>query len=187
MASPQFGHCNPSWGFTSFWPALELAAAAWIKGAEKPKTSSCQYSLPQEDAMEENSELDRKNRSVHGLEVASITEEARSMAEQQKAAGAERVARLGQAVHGAADEIGRELPQAAQIMHSAAQRLESVSEALRERSLGELGFELKSLTRRQPAATFVGWVAAGFALSRFLKSGSNAASAKQNSMFSNQS
>jgi hypothetical protein len=79
------------------------------------------------------------------------------------------------------------LPQAAQIVHSAAQGLESVSKALRERSLGELGSELKSLTRRQPAAAFVGWVAAGFALSRFLKSGSNADSAKQNSMFLNQS
>jgi hypothetical protein len=146
--------------------------------------------------MEENRELperhdnDRSDRArsknVQGSEVASIAEEARSMAEQQKAAGAERVARLGQAVHGAADEIGRELPQAAQMIHSAAQGLESVSTALRERSFGELASELKSLTRRQPAAAFVGWVAAGFALSRFLKSSSSAA-ASRNSMSSNQS
>ncbi len=128
---------------------------------------------------------DRTNTS--GLGVASIAEEARLMAEQQKTAGAEHVARLGQAVHGAADEIGRELPQAAQLIHSAAQGLESVSTALRERSFGELASELKSLTRRQPAAAFVGWVAAGFALSRFLKSSSNAAAQGQNHMSSNQS
>jgi hypothetical protein len=109
------------------------------------------------------------------------------MAEQQKTAGAEHVARLGQAVHGAADEIGRELPQAGQLIHSAAQGLESVSTALRERSFGELASEFKSLTRRQPAAAFVGWVAAGFALSRFLKSSSNAAVQGQNDMSSNQS
>lgn len=147
--------------------------------------------------MEENRELperhddDRSDRArrknVHGSEVASIAKEARSMAEQQKAAGAERVARLGQAVHGAADEIGRELPQAAQMIHSAAQGLESVSTALRERSFGELASELKSLTIRQPAAAFVGWVAAGFALSRFLKSSSSAAATRRNSMSSNQS
>ena len=109
------------------------------------------------------------------------------MAEQQKAAGAERVARLGQVVHGAADEIGRELPQAAQLIHSAAQGLENVSTALRERSIGELASELRSLTSRQPAAAFLGWVAAGFALSRFLKSSSSSTSAAPNHMSSNQS
>lgn len=132
-------------------------------------------------------ELNREDRErgSGGIGVASIAEEARSMAEQQKAAGAERVARLGQAVHGAADEIGRELPQAAQLIHSAAQGLESVSTALRERSIGELASELKSLTSRQPAAAFVGWVAAGFALSRFLKSSSSGASTGPDYMSSN--
>ena len=144
--------------------------------------------------MEENREQPETSEDHHddrtntsGLGVASIAEEARLMAEQQKTAGAEHVARLGQAVHGAADEIGRELPQAGQFIHSAAQGLESVSTALRERSFGELASELKSLTRRQPAAAFVGWVAAGFALSRFLKSSSNAAVQGQNDMSSNQS
>lgn len=127
---------------------------------------------------------DRERRS-DGIGVASIAEEARSMAEQQKAAGAESVARLGRAVHGAADEIGRELPQAAQFIHSAAQGLESVSTALKERSVGELASDLKSLTSRQPAAAFVGWVAAGFALSRFLKSSSRGASAGPDHMSSN--
>ena len=108
-----------------------------------------------------------------GMGVASLADEARTLAEQQKAAGADRVARLGQAIHGAADEIGRELPQAAHYIHSAAQSLESVSSALRERSLGELASELKNLTKQQPATAFVGWVAAGFAISRFLKSSSS--------------
>jgi hypothetical protein len=126
-----------------------------------------------------------RERSPAGIGVASIAEKARSTAEQQKAAGAERVARLGRAVHGAADEIARELPHAAQFIHSAAQGLESVSTALKERSVGELASELKSLTSRQPAAAFVGWVAAGFALSRFLKSSSRGASAGPDYMSSN--
>jgi hypothetical protein len=141
----------------------------------------------------ETSEIKRKGgngntgEGASGLGVASLAEEARSMAEQQKAAGADHVARLGQAVHGAADEIGRELPQAAQLIHSAAQGLESVSTALRERSIGELASELKMLTKRQPAAAFVGWVAAGFALSRFLKSSASASSADRNTTSSPQS
>jgi hypothetical protein len=130
---------------------------------------------------------DDRERSAGSIGVASIAEEARSMAEQQKVAGAERVARLGRVVHGAADEIGRELPQAAQFIHSAAQGLDSVSTALRERSIGDLASELKSLTRRQPAVAFVGWVAAGFALSRFLKSSSSRASARSDDMSSNRS
>jgi hypothetical protein len=116
-----------------------------------------------------------------GTGVASFAQEARTIAEQQKAAGADRVARLGHAIHGAADEIGRELPQAAHYIHSAAQSLESVSSALRERSIGELASELKNLTKQQPATAFVGWVAAGFAISRFLKS-SSSSSASSSSM-----
>jgi hypothetical protein len=127
----------------------------------------------------ESARSKRKERSkgrgeaASGVGVASLADEARTLAEQQKAAGADRVARLGQAIHGAADEIGRELPQAAHYIHSAAQSLESVSSALRERSLGELASELKNLTKQQPATAFVGWVAAGFAISRFLKSSSS--------------
>jgi hypothetical protein len=137
--------------------------------------------------MEENREPSEPRKNERRNRAASIAEEACSIAEQQKAAGAERVAQLSQAIHGAADEIGRELPQAGQFIHSAAQGLENVSTALRERSFGELASELKSVTSRQPAVAFVGWVAAGFALSRFLKSSSSAARARQNSMFSNQS
>jgi hypothetical protein len=130
----------------------------------------------------DSSRNDRNGKAREGArgQIASFAEEARSMADQQKAAGAERVARLGQAVHGAAEEIGRELPQAAQFVHSAAQGLENISSALRERSIGELAAELKTLTKRQPAAAFVGWVAAGFALSRFLKSSASPSPGDQN-------
>jgi hypothetical protein len=91
-------------------------------------------------------------------------------AERQKAAGADNVARLGRAVHGAAEQLGDELPQAAGYIHSAADTLQNASSALRERSAEDLVSDFLGFARRQPAAAFAGAMLAGFALSRFIKS-----------------
>ena len=113
--------------------------------------------------------------------AADVTEEVRGMAggvkdravdaaEDAKTKGVDQMAGVAGAVHGAADELSRELPQAAGYIHSVADRLESASSALRERSLEDLMSSLNHFARRQPAAAFAGSVLAGFALSRFLKS-----------------
>lgn len=99
-----------------------------------------------------------------------VMEEARDFAEAQRAAGADNVARLGRAVHGAAEQLGKDLPQAAGFIHSAADTLQSASSTLRERSIEEMVAGFSSFARRQPAAAFAGSVLAGFALARFLKS-----------------
>src|SRR5690348_5548437 len=101
-----------------------------------------------------------------------VVDETRDFAEQQKAAGADNVARLGQAVHGAAEQLGRELPQAAGFIHSAADTLQGAASAMRERSIEDLVGGFRDFARRQPAAAFAGSVLAGFALARFLKSSS---------------
>ncbi len=99
-------------------------------------------------------------------------DETRGFAEQEKAAGADNIARLGRAVHGAADQIGRELPQAAGFIHSAADTLQGAASSMRERSIEDLVANFRDFARRQPAAAFAGSVLAGFALARFLKSSS---------------
>jgi len=99
-----------------------------------------------------------------------VMEEARDFAEAQRAAGADNVARLGRAVHGAAEQLGKDLPQAAGFIHSAADTLQSASSTLRERSIEEMVAGFSNFARRQPAAAFAGSVLAGFALARFLKS-----------------
>ena len=101
-----------------------------------------------------------------------VVDETSDFAEQQKAAGADNVARLGQAVHGAADQLGKELPQAAGFIHSAADSLQGAASAMRERSIEDLAAGFRDFARRQPAAAFAGAVLAGFALARFLKSSS---------------
>ena len=101
-----------------------------------------------------------------------LAEETRDFAEEQKAAGADNVERLGRAVHGAADQLGRELPQAARFIHSAADTMQDASSTLRERSIEDLVGGLRDFARQQPAAAFAGSLLAGFALARFLKSSS---------------
>ncbi len=101
-----------------------------------------------------------------------VVDETRDFAEEKKDAGADHVARLGQAVHGAADQLGRELPQAAGFIHSAADTLQSAASSMRERSIEDMVAGFRDFARRQPAAAFAGSVLAGFALARFLKSSS---------------
>jgi hypothetical protein len=101
-----------------------------------------------------------------------VADGTRDFAEEQKKAGADNMARLGEAVHGAADQLGRELPQAAGFIHSAADTLQGAAASMRERPVEDLVAGFRDFARRQPAAAFAGSVLAGFALARFLKSAS---------------
>jgi hypothetical protein len=109
-------------------------------------------------------------RAKAGDAAGAVFEEARDFAEERKSAAADNVGRLSRAVHDAAEQLGQELPQAAGFIHSAADRMQSASKTLRERSMEDMVGDFTSFARRQPAAAFAGAVLAGFALSRFLKS-----------------
>jgi len=100
-------------------------------------------------------------------------------ADEAKSKSSDQISGVGRAVHGAADELGRELPQAAGYIHAMADKLEGASSALRERSVEDLVSSFNSFARRQPAAAFAGSVLAGFALSRFLKSSASSSENRQ--------
>jgi hypothetical protein len=106
-----------------------------------------------------------KNRAAEALRGT-----AQDFAEQRKREGAERIKGFGRAVHGAADEIGKEIPEAAEYVHTAASRIENAADELRNRSIEELIGGFTRFARRQPVAAFAGAVLAGFVLSRFIKS-----------------
>jgi uncharacterized protein YicC (UPF0701 family) len=99
-----------------------------------------------------------------------IRDTATDFAEARKREGAERMKGFGRAVHGAADEIGREIPQAAEYVHKAADTIETAADHLQNRSMDELIGSVTRFARQQPAAAFAGAVLVGFVLSRFLKS-----------------
>jgi hypothetical protein len=100
----------------------------------------------------------------------ALRDTATDFAEAGKAQGAERIQRLGRAVHGAADQLGREIPQAADYVHSAADSIESAAAQLRDRSIEDLIGTFNRFARQQPVAAFAGAALAGFVLSRFIKS-----------------
>lgn len=100
----------------------------------------------------------------------TIKGKARDFAEAKKVESANRIDRLGKAVHEAADELGKELPEAAVFVDSAAKNLHNAADALRDHSVGDLTERLNRFAHRQPLAAFAGAMLAGFVLSRFLKS-----------------
>lgn len=99
-----------------------------------------------------------------------LADQARHLAEEQKGRGAERLNGVARAVHSAASEFERDLPQAAGYIHEAASQIERASTAVREKSIEDIVAAIDDFARRQPVAFFGGSVLAGFVLSRFLKS-----------------
>jgi hypothetical protein len=110
--------------------------------------------------------------SIKDRAAEALRNTASDFAEAGKQQGAERIDRLGRAVHGAADEIGKEIPQAADYVHSAAEGLENAASNLRNRSVEDLIGAFNRFARQQPVAAFAGAVLAGFVISRFIKSSS---------------
>src|SRR5438309_300275 len=104
------------------------------------------------------------------METADAITQAEQAAEQQKKAGANKVDDMAKAVHGAADELQRQMPKAAEFAHAAAAQLEKGADALRERNIRDLMNTFSEFSRKEPLALFGSAVIAGFAFSRFVKS-----------------
>jgi hypothetical protein len=106
-------------------------------------------------------------------ELASdAASKARDMAESQKDIGARSLANVARAIHSAAREMVEESPQIARYANVAADRLDEVSKAIKERPLGRLVDDVTGYARQQPVAFLAGSVVLGALLARFLKSSS---------------
>ena len=99
-----------------------------------------------------------------------VKEKAIEVAEQQKDAGADQVDHFARAMHGAASAIEQEMPQFANYVHDAGQKLENLANDLRNGSVNDLMDRFGQYAKDQPALLFGGAMVAGFALTRFLKS-----------------
>lgn len=106
--------------------------------------------------------------------ASSIAEQARArlndIVDQQKSAGADKIAGVAKAAHSAADNLDQTNPHMARLVRSAADNVDKVAEDFRSRDIGEVLATVASFGRRQPVAFFGGAVLAGFLLSRFFKS-----------------
>ncbi|WP_209381235.1 hypothetical protein [Pararoseomonas baculiformis] len=97
-------------------------------------------------------------------------ERAEGLAEEGKAAAAERASGFASAIRNAADDLEDTSPEIARHVRTAAESVEGISAALRDRSAGELMQDVTDFARRQPAAFFGVAALAGFALVRFARS-----------------
>ncbi|MFL5047840.1 MAG: hypothetical protein ACJ8EA_23660 [Xanthobacteraceae bacterium] len=102
--------------------------------------------------------------------AADVGHEVSKAAEEQKARGAEAMQGFARAISSAAGELQDQSPMVARYVRDAAKQVDSLSSNIRGRSVTELMHAATDLARLQPAVFFAGAMAAGFALSRFLKS-----------------
>jgi hypothetical protein len=102
-----------------------------------------------------------------------VSHELGKKVDEQKTRGIEGMRAFAQAIKTAAQELDEQSPQVARYVRDAADRVQSLSGNIEGRNITELMRSASDLAKSQPTMFFVGAVAAGFALSRFLKSSSH--------------
>lgn len=110
----------------------------------------------------------RREASELGNTARSAVEDSLSSA---RNIAAENVGRAGEALHAAAEHLGRN-DAFGGLIDAAATQLDSASSALRDRDMNKLMHDAGDFARRQPALFIGGAVALGFALGRFATAGS---------------
>lgn len=105
-------------------------------------------------------------------EVRDATrQQAESLLDRQKYAAADQVEKVSTVLHKMADEFDRQQqPYFSGYVNELAQRSDTFSHRLRERDLESLVNQARDYGRRQPALFMGGAIAAGFLLSRFMRS-----------------
>lgn len=122
-------------------------------------------------ASEQIRETGREYGSAAMETVQSAKERGESMLEESKRALANEVGGIERALRRTASELEREHQRAAgRYAERAANSLEQISHALREQDLDALIERTEDFARREPGVFLGGAVAAGFLLTRFLKS-----------------
>ena len=102
--------------------------------------------------------------------LGTAREKAESLAEEGKAVGAEKASVLADAIRNAARDLEGASPEIAHHVRGAADSVQGIAAALRDRSAGQLFEDVTDFARRQPTAFFGVAALAGFALARFMKS-----------------
>jgi len=105
--------------------------------------------------------------------AAGVGDELAKTAESQKARGVDAIRMFARAITSAAAELEGQSPRVAQSVRHAAKKVEGLSENISRRNVDELVKAAADLARSQPMLFVGGAVAAGFAMSRFLKSSSS--------------
>jgi uncharacterized phage infection (PIP) family protein YhgE len=109
---------------------------------------------------------DLSDRAKQG--VVDAADRIRSLAEDQKSAGAERFKGYAGSIHRAADSLDEEMPMVASFAHKAADEIEHLADSVKDRDLADLVGVVHDYARRQPAIFLGATALAGFLAVRFL-------------------
>jgi len=102
--------------------------------------------------------------------IGHVGDELGQSAEKQKRQSADAIKGFARAIRRAGEEIDSQSPAISRQFHNVAQRVETLSDSIREKSVRDLFTSASNLARAQPAVFFAGAAVAGFALARFIKS-----------------
>jgi len=153
--------------------AIGAAAEGVLQAGDAVREASGQIGAVAKEAMRATVNVV----SAQAAELTSnITEELSATAESQKERGADAMHRFAKAIRTAAQDLDSGSPEIARQVRAAAGSLDSLSDNLHAKSVGDLFLAAQDFARSQPAAFFAGAVIAGFAFSRFLRSSSQPAS-----------
>jgi hypothetical protein len=165
-----FPKASPA-GMASLLDEAHEAAGAAIDAASSAGGAVEEATAQIAEAVKEAARATIRAVSAQASEFSSnIAGELSATAEMEKDRGAASMRGFARAIRTAAGELDVQSPQIADHFRGAAASVESFSDNLRSRSVGDLFSAATDLARKQPAAFFAGAVVAGFALSRFLMS-----------------
>lgn len=102
--------------------------------------------------------------------IGSVKEKAESLVEEQKDAAVEQIDGVAGALRKSAKQMHEEQAWLAQGVEQAADTIDSMAKALRNKDIGTLMGDLEDYTRRQPMMVLGGAAVVGFLLARFIKS-----------------
>ncbi|WP_156085477.1 hypothetical protein [Billgrantia saliphila] len=140
--------------------------AGTSSGANPGANDSRDHGLNREELKREASETKDELRDA-------ARQQAESLLDRQKSAAADQAERVSTVLHKMADEFDKqEQPYFSGCVNELAKRSDAFSQTLRERDLSSLMEQTRYYSRQHPAVFFGGAVAAGFMLSRFLRSSS---------------
>jgi hypothetical protein len=113
--------------------------------------------------------------------VLDAAEHVRGLAEEQKAAGAERFKGYAGSINRAADSLDEELPVVANFARRAAGEIEHLADTVKDRDLGDLVGVVHDYARRQPVIFLGATALAGFVVARFLSTSAQKRTREANS------
>jgi len=115
----------------------------------------------------------RQAKDVASSIVSQASEEVTKLADRQVSVGADFVGHVAESVRSAAGSFDENVPQLADLARGAAERLEDLSETIRERSATDLLHATADFARRRPALVFGATALGGFLLFRLLSAGTD--------------